>query len=67
MVRFASESMQAMNELIMSKLVYSLGEETANLRMRTGLHSGTVTAGVLRGGKQSMCLIDSSFLESLLG
>lgn len=49
MARFASEAMQRMNEIIHSKLVHSLGEDTANLSMRVGLHSGSVTAGVLRG------------------
>ena len=51
MVKFAAEAMERMNEIIHSKLVHSLGEDTANLRMRVGIHSGEVTAGVLRGDR----------------
>lgn len=51
MVRFARDAMDRMNEIIHSKLVLTLGEDTANLRVRVGLHSGSVTAGVLRGDR----------------
>jgi class 3 adenylate cyclase len=37
--------------VIFDDLVSELGPETANLSMRFGLHSGPVTAGVLRGEK----------------
>jgi hypothetical protein len=39
-----------MNE-VTKKLEVSLGPETGDLCMRFGLHSGPVTAGVLRGEK----------------
>jgi Adenylate and Guanylate cyclase catalytic domain len=42
--------MQKMAELV-RQLEVSLGPETADLCMRYGLHSGPVTAGVLRGEK----------------
>jgi class 3 adenylate cyclase len=50
MVKFASECMTRMNQLT-HELVETLGEDTANLEMRVGLHSGATTAGVLRGAK----------------
>ena len=48
MARFASECRLKMNELV-NQLEKSLGPDTADLSMRFGLHSGPVTAGVLRG------------------
>jgi hypothetical protein len=50
MARFARECMRKMNE-VTKKLEVSLGPETGDLTMRFGLHSGPVTAGVLRGEK----------------
>ena len=50
MVRFARDCMVKLNEL-KHELVDKLGAETAELEMRVGLHSGPVTAGVLRGSK----------------
>lgn len=50
MSKFAKESMQKMAELV-RLLEVSLGPDTADLCMRYGLHSGPVTAGVLRGEK----------------
>lgn len=50
MARFALECYGAMNELI-KEMEVSLGPGTADLAMRFGLHSGPVTAGVLRGEK----------------
>jgi class 3 adenylate cyclase len=47
MAKFASECMYKMNDLTRS-LEVSLGPETGGLSMRFGLHSGPVTAGVLR-------------------
>eukprot|EP00538_Stauroneis_constricta_P012496 CAMPEP_0119547406 /NCGR_PEP_ID=MMETSP1352-20130426/1528_1 /TAXON_ID=265584 /ORGANISM="Stauroneis constricta, Strain CCMP1120" /LENGTH=1220 /DNA_ID=CAMNT_0007592327 /DNA_START=199 /DNA_END=3861 /DNA_ORIENTATION=+ len=50
MCRFARDCKRKMNEL--SKLLeVSLGPDTGDLAMRFGLHSGPVTAGVLRGDK----------------
>jgi class 3 adenylate cyclase len=48
MCRFASECMERMN-FLSQKLEVHLGPDTADLEMRAGLHSGPVTAGVLRG------------------
>ncbi|KAL7568291.1 hypothetical protein ACA910_022628 [Epithemia clementina (nom. ined.)] len=48
MARFARACMRKMQELV-HKLELSLGPDTADLSMRMGLHSGPVTAGVLRG------------------
>jgi class 3 adenylate cyclase len=50
MARFALECLSAMNELI-KEMEVTLGPGTADLAMRFGLHSGPVTAGVLRGEK----------------
>lgn len=50
MVKFADECLSRMNELT-RKLELILGPGTAELRMRFGVHSGPVTAGVLRGEK----------------
>lgn len=50
MVRFANAMLQKSNEL--SKALESrLGPGTGDLTMRVGIHSGAVTAGVLRGEK----------------
>jgi len=48
MSRFASECLSKMAE-VTHMLETTLGPDTADLIMRIGLHSGPVTAGVLRG------------------
>ncbi|CAB9504323.1 Receptor-type guanylate cyclase gcy [Seminavis robusta] len=50
MCKFATDCMKQMN-IVTASLAESLGEDTAGLAMRVGLHSGPVTAGVLRGQK----------------
>jgi class 3 adenylate cyclase len=50
MARFARDCRGAMAELT-RKLEATLGPDTGNLQLRFGLHSGPVTAGVLRGEK----------------
>ena len=50
MARFARDCLEKMNELA-RKLEVTLGPDTANLAMRAGVHSGPVTAGVLRGDR----------------
>lgn len=50
MTKFARACMQQITE-ITERLEVSLGPGTGDLRMRFGLHSGPVTAGVLRGEK----------------
>lgn len=42
--------MEKMNQLV-HELVGTLGEDTASLQFRVGMHSGSVVAGVLRGKK----------------
>ena len=46
----ASDCLVKMKEMV-HKLETSLGPDTADLSIRIGLHSGPVTAGVLRGDK----------------
>jgi class 3 adenylate cyclase len=48
MARFARQCLRKMHHLVRKLEVY-LGPDTADLSMRFGLHSGPVTAGVLRG------------------
>mmetsp|Transcript_15845 Transcript_15845/g.36375 ORF Transcript_15845/g.36375 Transcript_15845/m.36375 type:complete len:270 (+) Transcript_15845:728-1537(+) len=48
MVRFARDCVSKMKELT-RKLEITLGPDTGDLSIRCGLHSGQVTAGVLRG------------------
>jgi len=50
MVKFSVDCLEKMRDVVVS-LVDSLGEDTTNLAMRVGLHSGPVTGGVLRGEK----------------
>lgn len=50
MCRFARECQVQFNDLV-KKLEILLGPDTAELGIRIGLHSGPVTAGVLRGDK----------------
>lgn len=50
MARFASECLAKM-DMLTRNLEASLGPDTGDLSLRIGLHSGQVTAGVLRGEK----------------
>ncbi|CAB9517624.1 Receptor-type guanylate cyclase gcy [Seminavis robusta] len=50
MCRFAWDCMQRM-EIVTRELECTLGPDTGDLSMRFGLHSGPVTAGVLRGDR----------------
>jgi class 3 adenylate cyclase len=50
MARFARECLSTLSRLL-RELEVSLGPDTADLAMRIGLHSGPVTAGVLRGDR----------------
>lgn len=49
MAKFACDCMEKMDYLIHTKLANQLGEEVRELKLRVGMHSGCVTAGVLRG------------------
>lgn len=58
MTRFARDCLHKALELSTS-LQAAFGPDTANLGFRVGLHSGPVTAGVLRGQKgKSMAVVD---------
>lgn len=48
MARFARDTLHKFNSLV-KQLVVELGPDTEDMRIRIGLHSGPVTAGVLRG------------------
>lgn len=50
MIRFARESMSRLRT-ITQELRSQLGDDTVDLNMRVGIHSGPITAGVLRGEK----------------
>jgi class 3 adenylate cyclase len=48
MARFAKDILEKMNHLT-KRLEITLGPDTGDLQLRIGIHSGPVTAGVLRG------------------
>ena len=48
MAKFARACMDKMKDLT-KKLEVKLGPDTGDLELRIGIHSGQVTAGVLRG------------------
>ena len=50
MVKFARDCMAKTRDVV-ADLAGRLGEDTLNLDMRVGIHSGHTTAGVLRGDK----------------
>lgn len=50
MAEFAHECMKKMHQML-PRLSQALGPDTLTLQLRFGLHSGAVTAGVLRGAK----------------
>jgi class 3 adenylate cyclase len=50
MIKFASDCIFKMGQLT-TELAHVLGADTAGLALRVGLHSGSVTGGVLRGQK----------------
>jgi len=50
MAKFAHDCMTKLDHII-ERLATTLGEGTDELALRTGMHSGEVTGGVLRGEK----------------
>lgn len=50
MIRFAFECLRKIHE-ITKELENTLGPDTGDLSIRVGVHSGPVTAGVLRGDR----------------
>jgi class 3 adenylate cyclase len=59
MVKFAKDCMNKMAKLA-RPLAVSLGPETRDLKLRVGIHSGPVIAGVLRGEKSRFQLFGDS-------
>jgi class 3 adenylate cyclase len=59
MARFASECLLQMRE-VTTRLSNQLGDDTVELVLRVGLHSGPVTAGILRGEKSRFQLFGDS-------
>ena len=70
MARFARDCI-AEHTVAVKKLESSLGPETGDLRIRVGLHSGPITAGVLRGERSrfqvSTDRMDCFILEHKMG
>ena len=50
-VKFAWDCKKEMEQVLQTSLVKELGADTKDLELRMGIHSGSVTAGVLRGKK----------------
>jgi class 3 adenylate cyclase len=63
MALFARDCMQQLRD-VTHNLSEQLGEDTRDLAMRCGLHSGSVTAGVLRGEKGRFQLFGSNVNEA---
>ncbi|CAB9515786.1 natriuretic peptide receptor 2 [Seminavis robusta] len=59
MSRFATDCLVKMKALLLD-LAEGLGEDTKDLNLRVGLHSGSVTGGVLRGEKGRFQLFGDS-------
>ena len=51
MVKFASACQLKLQQLLASKLAEQLGEDTKDLALRVGIHSGPITGGILRGDR----------------
>ena len=63
MSRFARECLQSMR-MVVQKLELTLGPDTGDLGVRIGLHSGPVTAGVLRGDRARLCCAETGLDSS---
>jgi class 3 adenylate cyclase len=62
MCRFARDCMLRMKSLT-KKLEVTLGPDTVELNLRIGLHSGPVTAGVLRGERSRFQLFGDTMVS----
>lgn len=60
--RFARDC-NAMMAPLVKRLEVDLGPDTGDLTLRTGLHSGPVTAGVLRGERARFQLFGDTMSE----
>jgi class 3 adenylate cyclase len=63
MARFADDCLSKLSQ-VTRELADTLGADTTNLELRVGLHSGSVTAGVLRGQKSRFQLFGDSMNTS---
>ena len=60
--KFAADCISKMN-LLTASVAETLGEDSRELMIRVGIHSGPVTAGVLRGQKSRFQLFGGKFWE----
>ncbi|CAB9501958.1 Receptor-type guanylate cyclase gcy [Seminavis robusta] len=60
MAKFAAACQVRMGQLVAYKLADRLGADTANLKLRVGMHSGPITGGILRGDKGRFQLFGDS-------
>ena len=65
MAYFAQDCRAKMNSVV-RKLEVTLGPDTSDLAMRIGLHSGAVTAGVLRGEKSRFQLFGDTVVSPVV-
>lgn len=65
MVRFARDTLERM-PVVCRLLADRLGEDTKDLGIRVGLHSGSTTAGVLRGAKGRFQVSLSTIIHFIL-
>ena len=64
MIRFASDCIAELNALTSGVLADTLGADTAELNLRVGIHSGSVTGGVLRGSKSRFQLFGDTMVRT---
>jgi hypothetical protein len=60
MAEFAREMLQKFDHVVRGDLELTLGPDTAELGLRVGLHTGPVTAGVIRGERARFQLFGDS-------
>ena len=60
MAKFSVECQKTF-EVVTTELPYTLGSETTDLKLRCSLHSGPVTAGVLRGIRSRFEIFGDTF------
>jgi len=58
---FAQDCMSKLDQIV-ERLATTLGDGTDDLSLRTGMHSGEVTAGVLRGEKGRFLLFGGEWI-----
>jgi class 3 adenylate cyclase len=64
MAKFATDCVAAMS-LTVQRLELELGPDTSELKLRVGLHSGPVVAGVLRGDRSRFQLFGDTVCPNL--